>query len=174
MSDFELPILQPSDCASRLLERATFRNDFFLRNSGLEKVYGVKNHVLIQFCLWRRHFLLFSCIFKMKDSDGNFPKKLPYSSFWKFYFSAYQTRKGNFFQFFWFRNKIFTTLGILYQTFTTSQTFNFVFFSKETEFRSQWCFVFFYPGETDYRCILFAFLKRTIVTKNFFCNKTLN
>ena len=148
-------------------------------------IFFSETRVLKKFMEWKTTFWFnFACeddIFcflvafsKKNDSDGNFPKKLPYSSFWKFYFSVYQTVKWKLFQIFWFRTKTFTTLWTLYQTFTTCQTFNFVFFSKETEFRSQWCFVLFYPGETDYRCILFAFLKRTIVTKLFFRKETLN
>ena len=101
-----------------------------------------------------------------------FSKKIPYSRFGKFYFLASQTLKWNFFQMFWFRIKTFTTLGILYQTFTMSQAQ--IFFQKETDFGSQSYFVLFYPGKTDYKFILFAFLKRTIVTKNIFCKETLN
>ena len=49
-----------------------------------------------------------------------------------------------------------------------------VFFQKETDFGSQSRFVLLYPGETDYRCIFFAILERTIVTKNLFREETLN
>ena len=51
VSDSELQILNPSDSASMILGRATLLIDFFLKNLGLEKVYGVKNFVLILFCL---------------------------------------------------------------------------------------------------------------------------
>ena len=48
---FCFQILNRSDSASRLLESATLWIHFFLRKSGLEKFYEVKNHVLILFRL---------------------------------------------------------------------------------------------------------------------------
>ena len=50
-----------------------------------------------------------------------------------------------------------------------------LFFSqKKPDLGSQSRFVLFYLGETDYSCILFAFLKRIIVTESLFCKETLN
>ena len=172
MSNSELPILEPSDCASRLLERATFRNDFFFRNSGLEKVYGVKNHVLIQFCLWRRHFLLFSCIFKMKDSDGSFPKKFRITVSENFTFQRIRLGKEIFFSFSDFEIKFSQRWGFCIKLLQRVRLS--IFFPQRNRFWITITFCFIIPSRNWLLAHFVCIFKTHHSDKKLFRKETLN
>ena len=140
---FWIQSLNRSDSASRLLERATLWTHFFLIKSGLEKFYGVKNHVLILFWLQKRQAQLFVRILKMNDSDSNFPKKLRITVFENFTFQRIRLGNEIFFNFSDFELKLSQRLGFCIKLIQWVGLSGF--FSKRNKFWITITFCFILP-----------------------------
>ena len=164
-----IQVLNRSDSASRLLEGATLWIDFFLKKSSLEKVYGVKNFVLFLFPCKNGTFCFLFAFSKWTTLTALFQKYSVWHFLKNLLFSVSDSER-TIFQIFWFRNKkLPQRVGFCIKLLQRVRL-SILFFSPiEADLRLQSRFVLFYPGETDYRCILFAFSKRTKVTKNLFC-----